>query len=113
MRALKTIVVALGALIIAAFGILVYGLSQNWHRLNAPPGATATTAPGPAAVPGKSPAVWGRVDLGQPADSHIQSVTSAGNLVVVQVASGSDERLVVLDPATGAIVGTFAVTGKP
>lgn len=116
MRALKTIVVVLGALIIAAFGLLVYGLSQNWQRAARP---MATTAPGPAAAPGAvagAPAAvktWGRASLGLPADSHIQSVTPAGNLVVVHVVAGRDERLVVLDPATGAVVGTFGVTDKP
>lgn len=107
MRALKTIVVVLGALIIVAFGLLVYGLSQNWHRVNAPAPATAPATTASVA----KPATWGRVGLGQPADSRIQSVTPAGNLVVVQIVSGSNERLVVLDPATGVVVGTFAVTG--
>ncbi|HTY66508.1 MAG TPA: hypothetical protein VMH36_07650 [Alphaproteobacteria bacterium] len=105
MRALKTIVITLGALVILAFGLLVYGLSQNWHRLS---------TPSQPAVAAKTPAAtWGHVGLGQPADSRIQSVTPAGNLIVVQVVSGGDERLVVLDPASGAVVGTFGVTDKP
>jgi hypothetical protein len=106
MRALKTIVFTLGALVVVAFGLLVYGLSQNWHRLSAPSQPAAATAKTPAAS-------WGHVGLGQPADSRIQSVTPAGNLIVLQVVSGSDERLVVLDPASGAVVGTFGVTDKP
>jgi len=106
MRALKTIVVTLGALVIVAFGLLVYGLSQNWHRLNTSTPVAAAKAPAAAAS-------WGHVTLGQPADSRIQSVTAAGNLIVVQVVSGGDERLVVLDPATGAVVGTFGVVDKP
>jgi hypothetical protein len=116
MRALKTVVVVLGALIIAAFGLLVYGLSQNWQRATRP---AATAAPSPAATPGLAtgaPAAvktWGRASLGLPADSHIQSVTPAGHLVVVHVVAGSDERLVVLDPATGTVVGTFGVAGQP
>ncbi len=107
MRALKTIVVVLGALVVVAFGLRVYGLSQNWHRLN-------EKAPAPVAAGAARPsAAWGKVGLGLPADSRIQSVTPAGSLVVVQVVSGSEERLVVVDPASGAVVGTFAVTGKP
>lgn len=105
MRAIKTIVVVLGALIIVAFGLLVYGLSQNWQRASRP-ATTATAAP--AAVK-----TWGRANLGLPADSHIQSVTPAGNLVVVHVVSGSEERLLVLDPATGTVVGTFSAADKP
>lgn len=109
MRALKTIVFVLGLLVVGAFGLLVYGLSQNWHRLTAP--APATTAP--AATSRGAVAAWGHVDLGQPADTRVQSVTTAGNLVVVRVTSGGDERLIVLDPATGSVVGTFGVTDKP
>ena len=107
MRALKTIVIVLGALIVTAFGLLVYGLSQNWHRLNQPAAPVAATSP---AAGVKS---WGRVSLGQPADSRIQSVIHAGHLVVVHVVSGSRERLLVLDPATGAVVGTFDVADRP
>lgn len=108
MRALKTVVVVLSALVIAAFGLLVYGLSQNWHRMNAP--APVAARPAPAA---QAAAAWGHVGLGQPADSRIQGVTAAGGLIVVQIVSGSAERLVVLDPASGAVVGTFGITDKP
>ena len=113
MRALKTIVFVLGLLVVGAFGLLVYGLSQNWHRLTAP--SAATTAPAamtPAGKTGAAVAAWGQVGLGQPPDTRIQSVTTAGNLVVVQVTSGGDERLIVLDPTTGTLVGTFGVTDK-
>lgn len=109
MRALKTIVIVLGALIIMGFGVLVYGLSQNWQRASHPTTAVET-APAAKASPVKT---WGRASLGLPADSHIQSVTPAGNLVVVHVVSGSDERLLVLDPAAGTVVGTFSVADKP
>ncbi|MBV8536367.1 MAG: hypothetical protein JO128_12285 [Alphaproteobacteria bacterium] len=110
MRALKTIVITLGVLVIGGFGLLVYGLSQNWHRLSTPPlpPDLRLIAGAKAPVP-----TWGHVGLGQPADSRIQSVTQAGNLVVLQIVSGGDERLVVLDPASGAVVGTFEVTDKP
>ena len=110
MRAIKTIVVVLGALIIAAFGLLVYGLSQNWQRATRPAATAAPPSAPRVAAPAKT---WGRASLGLPADSHIQSVTPAGNLVVVHVVAGSDERLVVLDPATGTVVGTFTVAGTP
>ena len=119
MRALKTIVFVLGLLVVGAFGLLVYGLSQNWHRLSTPPAAAPAPATAPAAATtaagraGAAVAAWGHVGLGLPADTRIQSVTTAGNLVVVRVTSGGDERLIVLDPATGSVVGTFGVTDKP
>jgi hypothetical protein len=39
-------------------------------------------------------------------------VTASGNLIVLQLytlSPGQDERLVVLDPATGAVGGIFVV----
>jgi hypothetical protein len=114
MRTLKTIVATLGVLLVVGFGVLVYGLSQNWHRLSdaaAPaPAAPGASTPAPAAAP---PANWGRVALGLTADSRIQSITPAGRVIVVQVVSGNDERLLVLDPASGAVVGTFTLTDRP
>lgn len=110
MRTLKTIVITLGALLIAGFGMLIYGLSHNWHKLaDAQP---AASAPAPARqAPALTP--WGRVSLGLSPDSRIQGITRAGRVVVVQVVSNSDERLVVLDPATGAVVGTFLLGERP
>jgi len=114
MQALKTLVIVLGLLILGGFGVLIYGLSQNWHRLSdakpAAPAAAAERKSDPKTADLKS---WGTVALGQPADSRIQSVTRAGRLIVVQVTAGTAERLLVLDPATGAVVGTFALTGNP
>ncbi len=43
--------------------------------------------------------------------TRIQSVTPSGNLIVLQLYTatpGQDERLVVIDPATGAVTGSFA-----
>ncbi len=114
MRALKTLVIVLGLLIVAGFGVMIYGLSQNWHRVSTRPvpPASMPTSTVPAEAPATAVAAWGRVSLGLSADSRIQSVSAAGRLIVVHVA-GNDERLVVLDPATGAVVGTFAVSGQP
>ena len=115
MQALKTVVIVLGALILGGFGVLIYGLTHNWHKLSdAPPAASAVPAAAPPATPSRAtPAPWGKVALGQPPDSRIQSVTRAGRLIVVQVTAGTAERLVVLDPATGAVIGTFALGDQP
>ncbi len=109
MRTLKTIVITLAVLIVVGSGVLLYGLSQNWHKLSEAQ-APATPAAAPAA---QAPANCGQVSLGLTADSRVQSITPAGRVVVVQVVSNSDERLVVLDPATGAVVGTFLLGQRP
>lgn len=104
MRALKTIVIGLGILLVVGFGLLIYGLTQNWHRL------AGTPRPGVAAESG-----WGDVMLRQPAGTRIRGLAAAGGHVVVQLGDGEGarERLVVLDPASGAVVGTFWIAEAP
>jgi hypothetical protein len=104
MRGLKILVAVLGVAVLAAFITLVIVILQRGGRV--PEG---TTAVGSARPPVH--ASWGRVLLDQPAGTRIQSVTPSGSLIVLQLYTatpGQDERLVVLDPATGAVTGSFA-----
>lgn len=101
MQALKTIVITLGVVLVAGFGLLIYGLTQNWHRL--------TDVAKPASLRS-----WGEV---APAagPATVRAMTAVDNLLVVQVEEGAGDtartKLLVLDPATGATVGTFVVPG--
>jgi hypothetical protein len=105
MQALKTVVIVLGFIIVAGFGLLIFGLTQNWHR----PAETAAPALAPPTVRvPMSGSGWGSVTLSLPANAKIRSVIAAGPLVVVHV-EGSPEQLITLNPATGAVVGTFTV----
>ena len=102
MRALKVIVVVLGIAVLAAFATLVAVIVSRGGR----GGEEAAGARPPVH------ASWGKVMLDQPAGTRIQSVTASGNLIVLQLytlSPGQDERLVVLDPATGAVGGIFVV----
>lgn len=102
MRALKVIVVVLGIAVLAAFATLVALIVNRAGR-------GGDEAAGAGARP-PIHASWGRVMLDQPAGTRIQSVTASGNLIVLQLytlSPGQDERLVVLDPATGAVNGIF------
>ncbi len=105
MRALKITVVVLGILIVIAFAALIYGIVQGWGSLDASARAPAAIR---APIAGTS-AAWGRIGLGLPEGTRIESVTAAGNLIVLHLrgASGGEERLVVVDPTTGAVIGSF------
>jgi|GEM_PF-2547122 len=110
MQALKTIVITLGAVIVAGFGLLIYGLTQNWHRSVTPPPAVQPAAP---AVQSTAPAgSWGSVTLGNP-NERITGVTASGDLLVVQLSDGQANRLLVVDPRSGQVVGAFAAGGTP
>lgn len=102
MHTLKTIVIALGVVLVAGFGLLIYGLTQNWHRTTtAAPPSRASVAPGASG--------WGNVSVGA-TNERIAGVTPAGDLIVVQVAGEQGSRLVVVDPRNGRVIGGF-VTG--
>ncbi len=100
MQALKTIVITLGAVLVVGFGLLVYGLTQNWHR---------TTEVAPASRAPAAGSAWGTVPLGT-ANERIAGVMASGDLIVVQLAGEQGSRLVVVDPRSGRVVGSF-VTG--
>lgn len=105
MRVLKTIVIGLGAVLVLGFGLLIYGLTQNWHRVVGPaPRLTVGSAAG-----------WGAVALQQPPAARLRAVTAAGDLVVLHVGEddAARDRLIVLNPASGAVVGTFWMTQAP
>jgi len=107
MRALKTIVIVMGVVLVAGFGLLIFGLTQNWHRAS----ESAPLGPATPVVAAGSLRAWGSVGLGQPPGSKVMGMTAAGNLVVLHLAlPDGNERIVVVDPARGAVTGTFGVT---
>ena len=108
MRGLKILVIGLGIAVIAAFLALVVIIFNRSGR----PADVAARPDGPRPPVHGS---WGRTILDQPAGTRIQSVTVSGSLIVLQLytqAPGQDERLVVLDPATGAVAGVFQLGAR-
>ena len=104
MKALKTLVIVMGILILA--GIAVIGVTL-YNRANRPGGLAGTP---PAAAPADRIADG---SLGLPAGSRIRGLAGAGGRVVVHVElpSGAEE-LVILDPASGAVVGRLSVADR-
>lgn len=102
MQALKTIVISLGAALVVGFGLLIYGLTQNWHRLTEAPKTS----------PSRN---WGEVVLGGTGPATIRGMTAVEGRLVVQIEEiergAPRTRLVVLDPASGAMLGSFIVPG--
>ena len=103
MQTLKTIVIALGVVLVAGFSLLIFGLSQNWHR--ATDAAPSVRAPAAGST-------WGAVPLGA-VNERIVGVTASGDLIVVQLATDQGSRLVVVDPRNGRVVGAFIAGGVP
>ncbi|WP_142850078.1 hypothetical protein [Telmatospirillum sp. J64-1] len=110
-KAIKTLVLVLGLLILVVLGLLGYTLYSRSTQILA-----EDTAPGAAELPERAPAqrasavssrVFGEVELPVPAGGRLAEMTLAGELVVLRVETPDGERVVVVDPRTGTVNGLF------
>ncbi len=96
MRFLTTLVIGLAVLIVAAAGLLAWGLFSKTRV------ASSTAA---------------AVDLGLPQGCAIQSATSAGENVLVHVrdngATGSCDKIFIVDWARSRVLGTIESRPAP
>jgi len=88
MRALRVLVVVMGVLIVVGMVAMVLVLSQ---RLSAPP---------PRMTP---------ILLDEPAGTRIAGATLSGDQLVVQLQGGGPDRIVMLEPSTGRIIGQIGL----
>jgi hypothetical protein len=115
MRALKALVIVLGILLVFGTGVLIWGIARQIEKMGQQD-AEETTTPAvdtTQAVAAPDIAPWGRVDLKQPYGTRIQSVTNAGDYIVLHLYTGTpgtDERVMVIEPGTGTLMGTVTIT---
>lgn len=108
MKALKTLVIVLGVLILA--GVAAVGVTL-YNRATRPGGFAGDRPAAPATRTAEPPSVG---SLGLPAGSRIKGIAGAGSRVVVHVElPGGQEQLLLLDPATGRIAGRLGVSEAP
>ncbi len=104
-RFLKSIVIGLGLLIVFGVGFLGYAFYQKsinpaWRPFGGTPGTAATTVDAPAAI--------GDVNLDLPDGCLIGRVWPHGRRLYVKIGpKGPCNRVVVLEAATGRILGTI------
>lgn len=103
MKALKTLVIVMGILLAAGMGLLVWGIST---RIGG--GKTAATAPTPATTAVDT----FDVPLVLAEGARIDSVSVAGERVIVRVSGSGGDEILVLDPTAGRVAGRFTVTRK-
>ncbi len=104
MQLLKGAVVGLGVLIMLAGGLLAYGLYQKsqdpgWRLFSSAP----TPAPAPSAAK-----PFGALNLNLPEGCVIARVRPDANLAYLTIGpSGACNRIVVVNIATGRVLGTI------
>ena len=100
MKALKTLVIGMGVLIVIGIGLVGYGLVHG-HPAQPPPAETALTD-----VKGG----YFTSEVPVPRGAKLEQVTAAGDRLVLRFSSPEGEKLVLLDAHTGQLAGTIALT---
>jgi hypothetical protein len=92
MRALKVVTVVMGVMIVAGTGVLIAVIA---HRVASPAPNVTVAAGGPPFA----------LALDEPAGTHIAGIVAVGDRLAVQLQGGGADRVVLVDPRSGAVAG--------
>jgi len=92
LQRLKLVVIGLGAAFLATFGLFLWLLVSGAGR------------------PRPEPQAWART-LDLPAGTEIAAIAAAGDTLVLHLRGTGGERLMMVEPRTGRVVGTMT-TGR-
>jgi hypothetical protein len=111
MRALKAVVLSLGVLCVAAFGVLVYLVAAGIGGKDASVPQAAASA---AVAPPLAGLRLSDVSLGQPPGTRIVGVVPTGGLLAIHVeAPGGAGSILLVDPASGQLRGRIVPGTHP
>ncbi|WP_249209073.1 hypothetical protein [Magnetospirillum sulfuroxidans] len=99
MKAIKALVAFMGVLLVGGLALLGWGLYSQAGKITTKPTRSSVAADD-----------FGAISVPLPAGSRIDQVLVVSDRLVLRVIGGGPERLVVLDPASGAITGSFVAT---
>ena len=102
MRALKIATIVMGVLIVVGTMALVIGVAR---RASTPVVPVAGLVPGAATWPASLAAV-----LDEPAGTRIAGIVAVRDRLAVQLQGGGVDRVVLIDPATGAVAGRISLS---
>lgn len=94
MKAIKALVAVMTLLLVAGLGVLGWGLSNQAGRMARPAAAVSTDGFGAVSVP-------------LPAGARVGQALAVGDRLVLRLSGAGAERFIVLDPASGAVAGSF------
>jgi hypothetical protein len=90
MRFLKVLTIGMGVLIVVATTVLVVVIARRIGTVGTPPASVA-------------------VLLDEPAGTRIAGIAAAGDRLAVQLQGGGADRVVLVDPRTGAVAGRIGL----
>jgi hypothetical protein len=96
MRALKVVTIVMGVMILAGTGVLIAVIA---HRVtsHASDGTAISSGPPVSLV------------LDEPAGTRIAGIAAAGDRLAVQLQGGGADRVVLVDPRSGAVAGRITL----
>ncbi len=103
MKAIKILVAGMSLLLVVGLGLLGYGLygKSRGKSTNVSVSSTASTA---------SVQDFGTVVLPVPMGTRLEQTLTTGERVILRLSHEGSERLLVLDPTTGTVSGSFILT---
>jgi hypothetical protein len=112
MQALKGLVVGLGILIVIGFVLLIYGFYTSFtnpdFKVMADKGTEASSLAGNREIP--RPRSFGEVRISLPDGCTLIEMRPDGDRLYLRTGpTGLCERIVVVDPGSGEVLGTFVV----
>ncbi len=99
MKALKTLVIGMGLLIVIGIGLVGFGLARGKHP------ATPVTESGATDI--KSG--FFTSELPVPRGAKLEQVTATGDRLVLRFSSAEGDKLVLLDARSGQLAGTITL----
>jgi hypothetical protein len=108
MRALTVLTIVMGVMILAGTGVLVAVIA---HRIvsPAPGGAVLSSSASLSSEASTAAAAPGPVVLDEPAGTRIAGIAAAGDRLAVQLQGGGADRVVLVDPRSGAVTGRITL----
>ena len=113
LRALKFLVIAMGAVIVIGTGVVIITIIQRASAKlsDESPATQASEASTPERTP---PTGFGSRTLEVPHGSRIVKMVAEGNRLIVRLdVSGGGRQIIILDTMTGARLGTIEVREAP
>lgn len=103
-RPLLIAVIVMGVLVVLATGVVIVKVVTDITGGSPAPALTTSALTGAVSVPADAVTLTTRV-LSQPEGSHIVSITGLGNRLSVLITGGGPDRILFVDPGTGAVTG--------
>lgn len=114
MKGIKALIIFMGAMIVLGLALLTYGLFKGVDKAGeqtVAAGMPQSVSAPPAGNGLGNPGTPYQVEIALPDGAEISVVGTAGAFLIVQISDGTGrERILTVDPRSGAVVGTILLT---